>query len=169
MSWRSSSKRRQSDESTSRLRGFVVCRFTSGAPGTRLRMYDVTEADLIRWTGVIAGVFGGIVAAPTGAMLILLDVWAVILAAWAAIRRVWNRFTGRKKEPASATYALGGSAAAQSTAAGALIVRHHGAPLDVQIRQLWEEFDRLYERITQADGQSEQARDRHGKDRSGKR
>src|SRR5438034_10934698 len=136
MSWRSTSKSRQSGESASRLRGLVVRRFTSGAAGTRLRLYDVTEADLIRWTGVIAGVFGAIVAAPTGAMLILLDVWAAILAAWTAIRRVWNRFTRWKKEPAPASYALAGSAAAQGTAAGALVVRHHGAPLDVQIRQL---------------------------------
>jgi len=98
-------------------------RFTSGAAGPRFRLYGVTEADVIRWTGVIVGVFGAIVVAPSGAKLILLDAWAVLLDAWASIRRAWNRFIRRKKEPAPAVRAEAGLAVAFGVTARASVVR----------------------------------------------
>jgi hypothetical protein len=111
----------------------------------------VTEADWIRWTGVIVGVFGAIVVAPNGALLILLDAWEAILAVWAAIWKAWNRLVRRKKQPAPAVYAKAGLAAAGGIAAAASVVRNHGAPREVQIRKLWDEVDRLDGRINQAE------------------
>lgn len=107
----------------------------------------MTEADWIRWVGVIAGVCGAIVVWPSGAKLMLLDIWA-------AIRRAWNRFIRRKKEPAPATHALGGLAAGQSTAGGRLTVRNYGAPPEAQIRRLWDEVDRLDGRIDQTEAEN---------------
>jgi hypothetical protein len=103
----------------------------------------VTEADVIRWAGVSVGVFGALIVAPTGVLLVLQDARALVLAVWSAIRNAWDRFILRKKKPAPAVYATGGVAAAKATVGGALVVRHHGAPVDEQLRLLWDEVDRL--------------------------
>ena len=114
----------------------------------------VTEADLIRWAGVIVGVFGAVVVAPSGALLILQDAWAAVRAAWSAIRTAWNRFVIRKKKPAPAVYAKAELAAAAGIAAGASVARRHGAPLAEQVRLLWDEFDRLSGQIRKVDEDS---------------
>lgn len=113
-----------------------------------------TEADWIRRAGVTVAIFGAIVAAPSGSLLIVLGFWAGILKVQERLPR-W--LLGGKPSPA-VVQARAGLAAAFGVAAGAKVVRNENARGRVQIRQLWKEVDRLDERIGKAEAES---RERH--------
>jgi hypothetical protein len=116
------------------------------------------ETDVVRWAGVIVGVAGAIVVAPSGARSILLTAWVGVCRTWAAIRRIWDSFVTGKKEPVPAVNVMAGLAAAHGTAGGTLALRRHGAPVEEQLRLLWDGLDRLAGQIRKI-GEDNQSRE----------
>lgn len=123
-----------------------------GAPGP-------TEADWIRWTGVVVGVVGAIVVAPTGALVLLSEVLDAIRRAWRVARRAAARWLPWLRRDANVQ--LVPAPLQFSAPEGAVFAEHgnvSGGSLQDQINQLRAEVRGVRDEVQEARQEAGQPR-----------
>lgn len=119
----------------------------------------VTEADWVRWVGVITAIVGSVVAAPSAGVLIIRQAAA---GAWAGFRWLLRQVPLVKHlpflRPATSKTAHGqaeGGMRLSGTADG-LAVAGPMTPTAEQLEMLWSAISRLYEKINQVSQDAQQ-------------
>lgn len=115
----------------------------------------VTEADWIRWVGVITAIVGSVVAAPSGGLLIVRQVAAAVWIGfqWLANHRPFRRHAGATPRTASgqATIPLRFNVQAEG-----LVGPGPETSTGEQLQMLWKEVTRLHGKINQVSQDAQQ-------------
>jgi hypothetical protein len=117
----------------------------------------VTEADWIRWIGVITALVGSVVAAPSGGLLIVRQAAAAVRTGlrWLAEHLPFRRYVVAAP---STVHGQAGIRMGFNVKAEGFVGPGPATPTAEQLQMLWKEISRLYEKVNQV---SQEAQQRH--------